>query len=59
MRLTSKVLTNSQAFRENSDAHLAALAVVQQAAALAAAGALAPRPCRATSRVARWRKGSE
>ncbi|MEX0309915.1 MAG: methylcrotonoyl-CoA carboxylase, partial [Tateyamaria sp.] len=38
MRLTSSVLTGSDQFRQNRDAHLTALAKVQEAAALAAAG---------------------
>lgn len=38
MRLTSRVLTGSEAFRANRAAHLAMLAQIEEAAALAAAG---------------------
>ena len=38
MRLTSAALPSSESFRENREAHLAALARVEEAAALAAAG---------------------
>ncbi|MEX0367601.1 MAG: carboxyl transferase domain-containing protein [Ruegeria sp.] len=38
MRLTSSVLTGSDQFRQNRDAHLTALDTVQEAATLAAAG---------------------
>jgi len=50
MRLTSSILTNSDAFKANRAAHLAALAEVAEAAALAAAGGGARARARHTER---------
>jgi len=57
MRLTSSALPTSDAFRANRAAHLQALALVEEAVALAAAGGERP-PGPATLRAARWSRAT-